>query len=603
MSDCCSADADKIYKIRHSLAHIMAQAILEIRPQSRLAFGPPIENGFYYDFDLTTPLTPEDFPQIEKIMRRIISEGQTFTAFSRPSSEAIELLKQQNEIYKVEYCQELTDKGETGIGFYKNGSFEDMCRGPHVEKTSDIRPDCFALDSIAGAYWRGDEKRQQLTRLYCWAFATKKELDAFLEMRRLAKERDHRKLGSELEIFMISDEVGQGLPIWLPNGTVIKDALETFAKEIEFQAGYQRVTTPHLAKEGLYYKSGHLPYYKDVMYPPMQSEGEATYYLKAMNCPHHHTIYGNRPHSYRELPLRLAEYGDCYRHEDSGALSGLLRVRRLSMNDAHIYCKPDQVEQEFDALIDMYSFYYKKFRIQKYKMRLSLHDPANKEKYIDNPEAWAQTEDIIRSILQRKGCQFEEAIGEAAFYGPKIDYQLYNLLGREETASTIQLDFAASGRFNLTFVGEDGQEHPLFVVHRAPLSTHERMISFLIELYGGAFPTWMSPLQTRIIPVNPSVLGYAEEIANLLKDKMIRADIDASDDTFNKRIRNAVTHKIPNMLIIGNKEQDNRSVTWRRYCVKEQQTKELTNYVQLLEAMIKERTMDNFSDEILPTLS
>ena len=595
MKECNCQENEQLYRIRHSLAHVMAQAVLEIRPNSRLAFGPAIENGFYYDFEFTTPLTPEDFPEIEKRMRRIIKEAQVFEAFARPSEEAISYLQGKGEIYKAEYCTELKNAGETAIGFYKNGTFEDMCRGPHVANTSEIPADCFALDSIAGAYWRGDEKRPQLSRLYCWAFMTKKELDEFLEMRRIAKERDHRKLGQELELFTICDEVGPGLAMWLPNGTIIKDALEEYAKEVEFRAGYQRVSTPHITKESLYYKSGHLPYYADTMFPPMVIEGEASYRLKPMNCPHHFMIYLNRPRSYRELPLRLAEYGDCYRYEDSGALAGLLRVRKLSMNDAHIFCRQDQIEQEFCDLITMYRSYYEKLHIKKYSMRLSLHDAENKEKYVDNPAAWEFSENKIRQVLQMLGVDYVEAKGEAAFYGPKIDYQLANLLGREETASTIQLDFSNPIRFNMNYIGEDGQEHMVYVIHRAPLSTHERMIAFLIELYGGAFPTWMSPVQVRVIPVGAAFNDYAEKLAQTMRNELVRVDVDHGTESFNKKIRNAVTHKIPNMLIVGAKEQESEAVTWRRYCVKEQRTMPFAEFQTILRASIKNRDMDNFA--------
>jgi threonyl-tRNA synthetase len=595
-------EKDELYKIRHSLAHVLAQAVLQMRPGSRLAFGPPIDNGFYYDFDLTEPLSSEDFPEIEKRMQAIIKERQKFEQSSRTIEEAIAHLEKAGENYKVEYAKELVSKGETSIGFYVNGPFEDMCRGPHVEHTGQLPWNAFAIDSIAGAYWRGDEKRPQLTRIYALAFADKKELKACQEKIKLAKERDHRKLGKELEIYTIKDEVGPGLVMWLPNGTVIKDALENFAKETEFKAGYLRVSTPHISKQNIYYTSGHLPYYKETMFPPMQLENEEPYYLKPMNCPHHHLIFGNRPRSYREMPVRLAEYGACYRFEESGALTGLLRVRNLNMNDAHIYCTPEQSKAEFRDVLDMHAFYYKKFRLSDYWMRFSLHDPENKEKYLDDPQAWKFSENIIQEVLDEMGLRYDIGKGEAAFYGPKVDFQIKNVIGREETASTNQFDFASGERFGLTYVGEDGKEHRPYVIHRAPLGTHERFIAFLIEHFGGAFPTWMAPLQVKIIPVSEKFIDYAEQCEKELFGEMIRVDIDRSDDSFNKKIRNAVTHKIPNMLIIGGNEVENQTVTWRRYCTKEQQTLKFSEFVPLVKKMIQVRAMDNYEDEKLPTV-
>lgn len=594
-----AAATDKLYRIRHSLAHVMAQAVLEIRPQSKLAFGPPVENGFYYDFDLSQPLSTEDLPEIEKRMRRIIRERQKFENYSRPIEETLGTLKTQGEIYKAEYAEELIAGGEKELSFYRNGPFEDMCRGPHVADTGQLPEDAFAIDNIAGAYWRGDEKRPMLTRLYALAFETKEQLDAFKARRELAKERDHRKLGQELELYTINDRVGPGLILWLPDGTILREEIEKFAKEIEFRAGYVRVSTPHITKENLYIQSGHLPYYKETMFPPMQIEGEEPYYLKPMNCPHHHMIYANRPRSYRELPLRLAEYGTCYRFEDSGALSGLLRVRMLSMNDAHIYCAPEQLKDEFKAVLLMQNGYYSKFRLAA-RARLSLHDPVNKAKYLDNPEAWKHTEAIVKEVLDETGTQYEVGMGEAAFYGPKADFQLRNVIGREETVATVQLDFGGPERFELTFVGEDGKEHRPYIIHRAPLSTHERLLAFLIEHFGGAFPTWLAPTQVRIIPVADKFIDYAQRLQNELFGDLIRTKVDESSESFNKKIRNAVTHKTPNMLIVGGKEAETESVTWRRYCVKDQRTLKFAEFKKVLEALIRNRVMDNYADEPIP---
>lgn len=589
-------NADNLYKIRHSLAHVMAQAVLQIRPKAKLAFGPPVDNGCYYDFDLEEPLTPEDFKTIEKSMRKIIGQRQPFVASTRSVAAAVEHLKERGEQYKVEYCLELAEKGESEIGFYVNGPFEDMCAGPHLAHTGEIPADCFAIDSLAGAYWRGDEKNKQLTRIYCLAFNNKDELKDYIEKRELARERDHRKLGKELELFIISDQVGPGLPLWTPNGTAIRESLETYAKEQEARYGYVRVSTPHIAKETLYYTSGHLPYYKDSMFPPMELEGEANYYLKAMNCPHHHMIFGHRPRSYRELPLRFAEYGTVYRYEDSGSLSGLLRVRSIAQNDAHIYCTLDQVKDELKATFNMTLDYYRKFRFDNIKVRFSTHDPANKEKFVDDPELWKFSEQIVREVVDELKVDHIMGVGEAAFYGPKLDFQATTMLGREESISTTQLDFASPARFELTYVGDDGREHRPYIIHRAPLGAHERFIAFLIEHFGGAFPTWMAPIQARIIPVNREVEGYARSLEQTLFSNLMRVESDLSDNSFNKKIREAVTKKIPNMVIIGNKEAEEKTITLRRYCTKEQVTMPLETFVDRMKKLNAERIMDNFAD-------
>lgn len=587
---------DQLYKVRHSLAHIMAQAVLKIRPNAKLGFGPPIDTGFYYDFLFDSPVTDQDFAEIEKLMRKIIAERQEFSQKARPGPEAVKYLNERGEPFKAEYCEELLSGGETEIGFFTNGPFEDMCRGPHVKHTGEVPPDCFKLDSVAGAYWRGDEKNVQMTRLYALAFNNRKELDEFIHKRELAKQRDHRKLGKELELFTIVDEVGPGLPLWLPHGTVVRDELEKYAKEIELKAGYQRVATPHLAKEGLYYTSGHLPYYKDTMFPPMVLEGESNYYLKAMNCPHHHMIYNFRPRSYRELPLKLAEYGTVYRFEPSGTLSGLLRVRSLAMNDAHIYCTLEQLKDQLRETAQMAFDYFNLFRFENIGVRVSLHDPKNKEKYIGTPEVWAFSEKILKEVVQELGVPHEEGIGEAAFYGPKLDFQLSTALGREETLGTTQLDFAASDRFGLKYTAEDGKEHSLYVVHRAPLSTHERMFAFLIEHLGGAFPTWMAPIQARIVPVTDRFEEYISSLEKSLNSELFRVDVDRSSDSLNKKIRNAVTHKIPNILIVGGKEAESGSVTLRRYCVEKQVSMSRDALIQRLKTLREKRLMDNFPD-------
>jgi len=587
---------ERLYLIRHSLAHVMAQAVLRLKPKAKLAFGPPVDNGFYYDFDFgeDEALTPEDFPQIEEFMREIIKEKQVFEQHDESVSEAVEKLEAGGEVYKAEYARELAEQGEESLGFYKNGDFEDMCRGPHVEHTGQIRTDCFKVDSLAGAYWRGDEKRQQLTRVYGIAFEDKKKLKEFLKMRELARERDHRKLGAEMSLFVIDDDVGQGLPLWLPNGAVVRDELEAFAKEIEFRQGYKQVHTPHITKENLYVTSGHLPYYKEGMYPAMKLDEDEPYYLKPMNCPHHHKIFAAEPRSYRDLPLRLAEYGTCYRYEDSGALAGLLRVRMLNMNDAHIYCSPEQLRDEFRAVLELHRFYYEKFKLSDYWMRLSTHDPEKKSKYVDNPDAWLQSEQVIREVLEEMSIPFESVMGEAAFYGPKVDFQIKNVVGREETASTNQLDFAVPERFELQYRGQDGKDYTPYCIHRAPLGTHERFIAFLIEHFGGAFPTWMAPRQVAVIPVGEKFIPYAESVCSTLREQMIRAEVDQSGETFNKKVRNAITSKTPNLAIVGGNEMEGGTVTWRRYGRKKQESLELANFTDTLKTWVSERQMDNF---------
>lgn len=594
------AQQDPLYTIRHSLAHVMAQAILQLRPTAKLAFGPPIDNGCYYDFLFQEPLTPEDFDEIEKRMRKIINQKQVFEGRILPAAEAVSYLEQQGQYFKVEYCKELIEKGETTIGFFKNGPFDDMCAGPHVAHTGEIPADAFAIDSIAGAYWRGSEKNPQLTRVYCLAFGSKAELKAYLEKRKLALERDHRKLGKELELFMISDQIGPGLPLWMPNGAIVKDALETLAKEVEARAGYVRVHTPVLAKEELFITSGHLPYYADGMFPKMTIEGEANYYLKSMNCPLHHAIYAHRPRSYRELPLRLAEFGHVHRFEPSGTLSGLLRVRSICQNDAHIYCTIDQVKEEIRATFEMALEYYRRFRFEDISVRFSTHDPVNKEKFVDNPELWRYSEEIVEQVLKDLGANYFVGKGEAAFYGPKIDIQAKTMTGREESIGTTQLDFAQPLRFNLTYIGPDGKEHRPYLVHRAPLGSTERFLAFLIEHLGGAFPTWMAPTQVMVIPVGGDFAEYAREIERELRAHLIRVAVDDSDNSFNKKIREAVTKKIPTMLIVGAREKEERTVTIRRYAVKEQEALPLAALVERMKRMVAERTMDCFGDVPLP---
>ena len=565
----------EIYRLRHSLAHVLAQAVLEIRPNAKLGFGPPIEHGFYYDFDLEEPLTPEDFPDLEKRMRRIINSGQTFEREEVGAEEMSTRLEESRQSYKVEQVQDLAAQGEA-LTLYRNGPFWDLCEGPHVLNTKEIPGNCFALDTLAGAYWKGSEQNTMLQRVYGLAFESKLELRDFQEKRRLALERDHRKLNTQQHYFVIEEEVGKGLPLWMPNGTVIRDELEKLAKEWEFLGGYQRVATPHITKENLYHTSGHLPYYADSMFPPMEVDGEKLY-LKPMNCPHHHMIYKAVPRSYRDLPVRFAEYGTCYRYEQSGELAGLLRVRALTMNDAHIYCTPEQVKEEFIRVMRLHIDYYNLFGLQNFWMRLSLAE-EDTTKFVDDPEVWPQAEALVMEAMDEVEIPYEAVRGEAAFYGPKIDFQVSNVVGREETASTNQLDLVMAGRFELTYKGAVGQDHTPMIIHRAPLGTHERFCAFLIEHYGGAFPTWLAPVQVRIIPVASTFSEYAHQLRGELHRDFLRIEVDDSHDSFGKKIRNGATAKIPNLLIVGGEEQSNQAVTWQRYGSKARETVAFTEF-------------------------
>ncbi|MCS6994034.1 MAG: threonine--tRNA ligase [Anaerolineales bacterium] len=560
-----------LYRIRHSLAHVMAQAVLEFYPDTKYTIGPPVENGFYYDFDLPQPITQEDLEKIEKRMRQIVAGQHPFIKKVVSAEEARQIFR--NQPYKLELIEGL-EKGafdEDGnpldsrpeISIYQHDTFVDLCRGPHVENTRQINPSAFKLMSIAGAYWRGDEKNKMLTRIYGTAWEKPDDLKHYLQMLEEAKKRDHRKLGRDLEIFTFDDEVGPGLPLWMPNGAILIEELEKLAKEMEEQAGYQRVRTPHLTKEDLYLRSGHLPYYAESMYPPMELEG-VRYYVKPMNCPMHHKIFAARPRSYRELPIRLAEYGTCYRYEKSGELFGLMRVRSMQMNDAHIYCSEEQFEQEFMGVVELYKKYFELFGIRKYVMRLSLHGKAGLgKKYVDNERLWLKTEDMVRRAMQNGGVPFVEAEDEAAFYGPKIDVQIWSAIGREFTLATNQVDFAVPERFDLKFINKDGQEETPLCIHRAPLSTHERMVGFLIEHYAGAFPVWLSPEQVRVIPITDSQNDYAAQITARLRAQGVRVSADLGSERMNAKIRAAQMFKVPYMLVVGANEAAAGTVSLR----------------------------------------
>jgi threonyl-tRNA synthetase len=564
-------EESQLYKIRHSAAHIMAQAVVEMFPEAKYTIGPPIENGFYYDFDLPRNLTPEDLQQIEKRMRQIVQGKHEFRKKVISADEAREVFKDQP--YKIElidglekggldeYGNPLQEKPE--ISIYQHDTFIDLCRGPHVQNTKEVKQDAFKLMSVAGAYWRGDENNKMLQRIYGTAWENAQQLKDHLWQLEEAKKRDHRKLGRELEIFIFDDEVGPGLPLWLPNGGVMIEELEKLAKEMEDKAGYLRVRTPNLTKEDLFIRSGHLPYYAESMYPPMELEG-VKYYVKPMNCPMHHKIFGSKGRSYRDLPIRLAEYGTCYRYEKSGELFGLMRVRSMQMNDAHIYVSEDQFEQEFLGVVDLYRNYFDLFGIEKYLMRLSLHSKAGLgKKYVDNERLWLKTEEMVRRAMTNGNVPYVEAEDEAAFYGPKIDVQVWSVIGKEFSLMTNQVDFAVPARFDLKFTNKEGNEEVPLCIHRAPLSTHERMVGFLIEHYGGNFPVWLSPEQVRVIPITDGQNEYASAIVKQLRENGIRVHADVSAQRMNAKIRQAQLMKVPYMLVVGENEMKAEQVSLR----------------------------------------
>jgi len=594
------AQMTDIERLRHSAAHVLATAILRIWPETQFAAGPPVENGFYYDVDLPHRISPEDFEKIEAEMKKEIKANHPFERMEVSRDEALDLgrkgrlagLTDRNEPskFKLEIIENIP-QGET-ISLYRNGDFVDLCAGPHVMRTGNIG--AFKLTSVASAYYKGDENNPQLQRIYGTAFKTRKELDDYFAMLEEAKKRDHRKLGKELQIYIIDDDVGPGLPLWLPRGAAIIEELEKLAKETEFAAGYQRVRTPHIGRESLYLKSGHLPYYAESMFPPMELQDDPRssildsgrrqssiehpepsisdqqhadrYYLKAMNCPHHHKLFAAVPRSYRDLPLRLAEYGTCYRYEQSGELFGLMRVRSMQMNDAHLYMTPEQFEAEFNAVNEMYLKYFKLFGIEKYLMRFSTHDPAKLgQKFVDEPELWKKTEEMTRNVLKNSEINYVEVPNEAAFYGPKIDVQAWSVIGREFSIATNQVDFAQPRRFNLVYKDRDNVEKIPLCIHRAPLGTHERFIGFLIEHYAGNFPLWLAPEQVRILTIGdePVLTEYARSIWDELRSHDVRAQIDLTTDRINGKILRAEEMKVHTMFVIGKRDMEAGAVSVR----------------------------------------
>jgi threonyl-tRNA synthetase len=580
------ADTDGKTTFWHSSAHLLAEAVESLFPGAKFWVGPPVDGGgFYYDMDLGgRQITDDDLRKLEVKMAELAKQAEAFRRREISKPEAIKYFADKGDEYKLDLLENLQDRQ---ITFYTQGNFTDLCRGPHIPNTGFIK--AIRLTNIAGAYWKGDERNKQLTRVYGVTFPAQKELDEYLLMLEEAKKRDHRKLGKELGIFTFDEQVGPGLPLWMPNGAIIIEELERLAKQTEERAGYKRVVTPNIAKESLYITSGHLPYYQDSMFPPMELEGEK-YYLKSMNCPHHHKIFAAEPKSYKDLPYRLAEYGTCYRYEQSGELFGLMRVRCLHMNDAHIYCTKEQFYEEFKAVNEMYMKYFTIFGIDKYVMRFSVHEPSKLgKKYIDEPELWKETEALVRDVLIRTNTPYIEVPDEAAFYGPKIDVQIWSTIGKEFTLATNQVDFAQGKRFKLEFTNRENHAETPLIIHRAPLGTHERFIGFLLEHYAGKFPVWLAPLQVKILPITDKSLEYAQSLLVSLKNADIRVEVDDRSEKIGKKIRDTELAKVPYMLVIGEKEMNENKVAVRRQGKGDLGAKSIEEFIAEVSKEIKER--------------
>lgn len=563
----------------HTSSHIMALAIQRLFPKAKFAIGPAIENGFYYDIDLDHKFTMEDLEKIEKEMEKIVKEGFSVKRKEITKDEALDYFRKKGQIYKIDLIENFPEG--TPLSFYDLGEFTDLCKGPHLADIKKIK--AIKLLSIAGAYWRGNEKNKMLQRIYGISFEKKKDLDDYLNLLEEAKQRDHRKLGKELGIFMLSQNVGSGLPFWLPKGATIRRIIERYIVDKEIECGYSHVYTPILANVDLYKTSGHWDHYQDGMFPPMDLGDGEMLVLRPMNCPHHMEIYNNEVHSYREFPIRIAELGMMHRYEKSGTLSGLQRVREMTLNDSHIFVRPDQIQEEFTRVLNLMKSVYEDFNIKDYKFRLSYRDPQNKEKYFDDDKMWDNAEKMLKKAMDDLGYDYFEAKGEAAFYGPKLDVQVKTAIGLEETLSTIQLDFLLPERFNLTYVGEDGKNtHRPVVIHRGIVSTMERFISYLIEEYKGAFPTWLAPVQVEILPISDDFNDYAYEVKNILKRKSIRVEVDDRSEKLGYKIREAYSKKIPYSLIVGEKEVVERSVSVRGRGQQEQKFMDIDEFVEII---------------------
>lgn len=582
-----------LQRMRHSASHVMAEAVQELFPGAKFAIGPAIEDGFYYDMDLPRPVTPDDLPAIEERMRASIKANHKFVHSEWPREKALEYFREHDQPYKVELIENLP--GET-VGIEEQGPFLDLCRGQHVAKTGEIGP--FKLLRVAGAYWRGDEKRPMLQRIYGTAWPTQEELDAYLERMEEARKRDHRRIGKDLELFAVSDEVGAGLPLWLPKGATVRRLLEDYILDLERRKGYLHVYTPALAKLDLYKTSGHWEHYHDSMYPPMEFESGEELVLRPMNCPHHIQVYKQKTRSYRDLPLRIAELGTMYRYERSGELSGLSRVRAMTLNDAHIFCTPEQMLPEFKEVVRLVEQVYGDMGFTSYTYRLSLRDPNDKEKYVDNEAMWQQSEGALRQALDELGVPYYEAAGEAAFYGPKLDVQVANVLGKEETISTVQLDFTLPERFQLEYIGEDGLPHRPVMIHRGVISTLERFVAFLIENYAGAFPVWLAPVQAVIIPISDERHAeYARAVEARLQEAGLRAEVDMRKERMNSKVRDAQLQKVPYMLVVGDKEAAADAVSVRLRTNENLGSVPLDEFVQNAQLLAAARSQELWPDK------
>jgi threonyl-tRNA synthetase len=598
MSKKQSYEESQLYKLRHSAAHIMAQAVLEMFPDGKIAIGPPIDSGFYYDFDLSRALTPDDLEVIEKRMREIIGEDHIFARREVSADEARALFEGQQ--YKLELIDGLEAgqedeygnkvEGEVVISTYKHDTFEDLCRGPHVESTGKINPDAVRLLSLAGAYWRGDENRPQLQRIYGTAFKTAAELEEHLHNLDEAKKRDHRRLGQELGLFTFSQEVGKGLPLFLPKGTIVRDLLERFLRDEQLRRGYSPVVTPHIAKIDLYKTSGHWDTYRDHMYAPIEVEGEE-FILKPMNCPHHIEIYKSEMRSYRDLPLRLAEFGQVYRYEDSGNLTGMTRVRGFTVDDSHLFVTPEQLEDEFLGVVDLTLFVFENMGMDNFETRVGLRD-SKSDKYVGSDEVWETAENAIIQAVEKRGMSYLAEEGEAAFYGPKLDFIFHDVLGREWQLGTVQVDYNLPERFELEYIGADNQPHRPVMIHRAPFGSLERFMGLLIEHYAGAFPVWLAPVQATILPVTDDVFEYAQEVADRLKAANIRYQVDTRGERLGAMIRDAQMMKIPYMLVVGRREAEGGQVAVRLRTEEDLGAMDLDAFIKMAQEAIAEKQLN-----------
>jgi threonyl-tRNA synthetase len=581
-------DPDALKVVRHSAAHVLATAVLELFPETKLGHGPATDSGFFYDFYRPTPFTPEDLKLIEGRMAEVVSRDEKFVREFEPREEGLAHFKADNDFMKIHFVEKFTKPGEE-ISLYRNGNFVDFCRGPHVPSTGRVK--AFKVMSLSGAYWLGDEKNPQLQRIYGTAFFSKNDLNAYLNLLEEAKKRDHRRLGKELELFTVNEDVGSGLPLWLPKGATIRRILEEYILGLEREMGYEHVYTPSLAKVDLYVRSGHWAHYHEDMFPPMDLETEQMV-LRPMNCPHHILIYESKLRSYRDLPVRLAELGTMYRYERSGALSGLSRVRCMTLNDAHIFCSPDQIKEEFSNVMKLVERAYRDLGITKYSYRLSLRDPANKEKYVDNDEMWTLGERVLREALDSLGLPYRESKGDAAFYGPKLDIQLADVMGHEETYSTVQVDFHLPNQFDLKYTGADGNPHRPVMIHRAIVSTMERMISYLIELYAGAFPLWLAPVQIGLVPISERHLDYAKKVQQQLQNAGFRIELDSRNEKMNAKIRDFTLQKVPYVLVMGDKEAEANAVSVRTRGKGDQGSQPLENFIAKSKQQIEQKSTE-----------